>query len=70
MAKKVMIREHDCETGETIDREATPEELMQIEKDESDLKQLKTSEALKSAQKAELLAKLGITEEEAKLLLS
>lgn len=63
-------RIHDISTGEVTDREYTAAEIADAES-----KQLAASlliEALetKAAEKAALLAKLGITEDEAKLLLS
>jgi hypothetical protein len=70
MVKKIMIREHNCETGETIDREATQEEMDQIAKDAESLEMAKAENKLKSEQKAAILQKLGITQEEADLLLS
>lgn len=55
-------------------REATAEEIAQFKIDEADVKaRLLAKEAEKTAKaqaKAELLARLGITAEEAKLLLS
>ena len=67
---KLMIRIHNAETGEIVDREMTPEELAEANarKAEANL-EAKAHEA-KATEKAALLAKLGITEDEAKLLLS
>jgi len=67
---KVMIRVHNIETGEIVDREATPEELAQIKNDADEQKTLDTAQELKEVTKQELLNRLGITAEEAKLLLS
>ena len=64
-----MVREHNLETGEVIDREMTNEEY---EKHLANIKANEESEANLQAQaaaKAALLERLGITEEEAKLLL-
>jgi hypothetical protein len=65
--------EVNCETGEITERPLTADELAQREADaikaESDRVALEAENAAKAAQKAELLAKLGITEDEAKLLL-
>lgn len=60
----------DCSTGETVERELSAEELAQQAIDEA-AEQAKQAEAeAKAAAKAAVLAQLGITEEQAKLLLS
>ena len=68
------IIEHDTATGETVLRDMTKDELAQQKIDAANAEELKvkeeTAESIKAAQKAPLLAKLGITEDEAKLLLS
>lgn len=58
---------HNVETGEVEIREFTAEELAEVEAQKSANAE---AEAAKVAEKAALLAKLGITEAEAKLLLS
>lgn len=67
---KPIIRIHDQELDEVIDREMTDAEyetyLTEVAAGES----IKAEEAAKAAAKAELLERLGITEDEAKLLLS
>ena len=64
----------NVETGETIERELNAEEIAQQEIDEADFnarKAIKEAEAqAKATAKAALLAQLGITAEQAKLLLS
>ena len=65
-----MITIHDIETGEVYDREMTADEIAQIEIDKANAKLEAEALLEKEAQKAALLAKLGITEDEAKLLLS
>ena len=67
---KPMIRIHNVETDEIIDREMNAEELLQYENYllESDEKEQEVLAAV-SAKEA-LLSKLGITAEEAALLLS
>lgn len=65
-----MIKIHNVETGEITEREATAEELAQREIDEIEAQAVAQDQATKAAAKAALLAKLGITEDEAKLLLS
>jgi hypothetical protein len=63
----------NCETGETLEVELTAEEVAQREADAQAFAEAKAQEdfakAAKAAEKADLLAKLGITEDEAKLLL-
>jgi hypothetical protein len=63
----------NCETGETVERELNAEELAQQEIDEANYLAAKaTAQAeaeAKATAKAELLEQLGITEEQAKLLL-
>ena len=65
-----LICEVNCETGEVIEREMTAEEAKQRAADDAAYTQAKAEEAEKEAAKAALLIKLGITAEEAKLLLS
>jgi len=68
---KVII---DCSTGEVTEVELTAEEIQQREDDliafEAAKAEEATNAALKAEQKAGLLARLGITAEEAELLLS
>jgi hypothetical protein len=60
----------NCETGEVVQRELNAEELAQQAIDEVDVAARKAEAATKATAKAALLAQLGITEEQAKLLLS
>lgn len=67
---KPMVRTHNTETDEIIDREMTAAEFAQYKADEIEA-QAKLAEAEANATaKAALLDRLGITEDEAKLLLS
>jgi DNA-binding NarL/FixJ family response regulator len=62
-----MIRIHNIETNEVIDREMTDEELKQFEKENAEVMALKKIEADKVAARESALAKLidlGLTEEE------
>jgi hypothetical protein len=68
--KKPQIKEYNCETGEEIVRDATATEIAQIKKDADEFARIKAEAEAKAAAKAALLAQLGITEEQAKLLLS
>jgi hypothetical protein len=67
---KAMITIHNAETGEVIEREMNDEELQQHEADLLAAQLRAQAEATKAAEKAALLAQLGITEDQAKLLLS
>jgi hypothetical protein len=65
-----MIKIHNVETGEIIEREATTEELAQREIDETQTQVVAQAQATKAAEKAALLERLGLTQDEALLLLS
>jgi sulfur carrier protein ThiS len=67
---KPMIRIHDVETNEVIDREMTAAELKVHEADLARFNAKLEAEAEEQATKADLLERLGITADEAKLLLS
>ena len=64
----------NCETKEQIEVELTDEEIAQLEADrakaEADKAAAEAEAAVKAEAKAALLDRLGITEEEAKLLLA
>lgn len=72
MAKSTrpMVRIHNAETDEVIDREMTDAEFAQYEADQAAQAIVKAEAEAKATAKATLLAQLGITEEQAKLLLS
>lgn len=65
-----IIKIVNVSTGEEIEREMNAEELKQWNKDIAEAEAAKAEAAQKAADKAALLAKLGITDDEAKLLLS
>jgi hypothetical protein len=65
----IQIKEVNCTTGEEIVRDANAEELAQIEIDAVNAEARKQAEASKAAQRQALLSRLGITEEEARILL-
>ena len=65
-----MIRIHNLATDETIDREMTDAEFEQFQIEQTEAKAKAAAEITKMAEKSALLAKLGITDDEAKLLLS
>lgn len=61
---------HNVETGKIIAREMNAKEATQWEMDQADAAAHKQDREEAASAKAALLAKLGITEEEAQLLLS
>lgn len=65
-----MVTIHNTETNEIIEREMNADEYAQVIIDEENDEKLITEKATKAAARAALLAKLGITTEEASLLLS
>jgi hypothetical protein len=67
---KPTIRIHNVETNEIIDREMTDQEFENHKKYLADVKLKKEARIAEIQAKAELLERLGITEQEAKLLLS
>lgn len=66
---KPIIAIHDLATGKIIEREMNAAEFKQYEADQLAAKARSEAEATKVVEKAALLAKLGITEDEARLLL-
>ena len=72
MAKtsRPMVRIHNTETKEVIDREMNDAEFAVYEADQAAQAEQVAAEEAKAAEKAALLERLGITAEEAKLLLS
>jgi hypothetical protein len=64
-----MVRIHNIETDEVIDREMNDDEFAQYQIDKAAKAEADAAVAQKAADKAALLAQLGITEEQAKLLL-
>ena len=67
---KPQVKIVNCETGEEIVRDANAEEIAQIELDEANATARLAAAKAKETAKAALLSKLGITAEEARLLLS
>jgi hypothetical protein len=68
MSQSITI--HNAETNEIVIREMNAEELAQNEKDKAEGAKLKEAALGAANAKAALLTKLGITAEEAALLLS
>ena len=67
---KPLVTIHNVETGEMIEREMNADELAQLAIDESAAQAAAQAAATIATEKAALLARLGITDVEAKLLLS
>jgi hypothetical protein len=68
--KRPVIQIHNINTNEIIDREMNDEELAQYEIDKANVAAKAQAEVDAVQAKAALLDRLGITEEEAKLLLA
>jgi hypothetical protein len=66
---KPQVKIVNCETGEEIIRDATAEEIAQMELDHANAAAQKAEAEAKAAEKQVLLDRLGITADEAKLLL-
>ena len=66
---KPQIKEYNCETQEEIIRDATDAEIAQMAIDAENAAIQKAEAEAKATQKAALLDRLGITEDEARLLL-
>ncbi len=60
---------HNAETGEILTRDANAEELLQIEADKAAMAAEDAAKAKAEADKAALLARLGLTEDELKTIL-
>jgi hypothetical protein len=70
MAKtKPQITIYNCETGEEITRDATAEEIAQIEIDAVELINQIAETKARDEQRQAILNRLGITADEAKLIL-
>jgi NADP-dependent 3-hydroxy acid dehydrogenase YdfG len=66
---KPTIRVHNVETGEVLDREMTDAEFAQFEKDQKVAAKAEAAKAKAEAEKAALLVRLGLTEDELKIIL-
>ena len=64
-----MVRIHDIETDTITDREMNDVEFAQYEIDQAASAQRQSDLALKAAEKASLLKRLGLTEDELKTIL-
>lgn len=59
----------NCETGEILEVELTDEEIEQLKIDAQESKRIKAEELAKTQARQDILDRLGLTQEEAKLLL-
>jgi hypothetical protein len=66
---KPMIRIHNTETNEVIDREMTASEFVQYEADQAALTAKQAEAEANALAKSALLERMGLSEDEAKLLL-
>jgi hypothetical protein len=66
---KPMVRIHDIKTNEIIDREMNEAEFAQYQADQADQAARNAAETAKAAEKASLLNRLGLTEDELKTIL-
>ena len=65
----LQIKIHNVEIGKVIEREMTAEEIAQLENTQAEIAAKTAEAAAKEAARQALLDKLGITADEAKLLL-
>jgi len=68
-SNRPMVREHNIETDEVIDREMNDAEFAQYEADQAIAQAAAEAKAKADADKAALLARLGLTEDELKTIL-
>ena len=68
-SSRPMVRIHDLETNEVIDREMNDEEFAAYEADKAAQLAAAEAKAKAEADKAALLARLGLTEDELKTIL-
>lgn len=66
---KPQVKIVNCETGEEIVRDATAEEIAQMELDAANEAAKKVAIEAKAAERQAILDRLGLTADEAKLLL-
>lgn len=64
-----IIRIHNIETGEVLDREMTEEEFTKAESDRVEAEAKQAQAEAKEAARQAILDRLGLTADEAKLLL-
>jgi len=70
MTNKPQVKIVNCETGEEIIQDANAAQIAEFEQIATDKETVKAEAEAKAAQKTALLERLGISEDEARLLLS
>ena len=66
---KPIIRIHNTETNEIVDREMTAAEFKKYEADQAQAKAIKAEAEAKASARAAILDRIGLTADEAQLLL-
>ena len=66
---KIQVKEFNCETGEEIVRDATAEEIAQIEIDAANAAARQAEVEAKAAERQAILDRLGLTADELKTIL-
>jgi len=66
---KPQIKEYNCETQEEIIRDATNAEIAQMAKDKTEAETRKAEAEAKTAAKAAILDRIGLTADELKTIL-
>ena len=66
---KPQVKEYNCETQEETTRDATAAEIAQFKIDADNVARAKAEAEAKAAQKQAILDRLGLTADEAKLIL-
>ena len=66
---KLQVKEFNCETGEEIVRDATAEEIAQMEIDKANAQAAKAEAEAKETAKAAILERIGLTADELKTIL-
>jgi hypothetical protein len=66
---KLIMTEHNVTTGQIIEREMTADEVAQFQADKKLALEVEQAKTERAAAKVALLEKLGINEDEARLLL-
>jgi len=65
---KPQVKEFNCETGEEIVRDATPDEIAQMKIDAANYEAKKTAQAEQAAQRQAILDRLGLTTDDLRAL--
>jgi hypothetical protein len=68
-SSRPMVRIHDLKTNDVIDREMNDDEFTSYQAEKAEQAKAQAALALKAAEKAALLNRLGLTEDELKTIL-